>query len=233
MIREACILAAGRGVRLGERGEQVPKGFLRLGERAIVEESLIRLRRAGIERVVIVTGHLAHFYGELAGVDLVHNPRYAESGSLYSLSLALEVLRGDFLLLESDLIYEDRALQVLQEDAGPNQLLASGPTGAGDEVWVESRDGALLNLSKQRDGLQAGVFGEFVGINRLSRTLPLRAAAERLLEASFLADYESGLVACGSSFRCRLVEDLLWAEIDDPGMQERARRMVYPSLPPV
>ena len=53
----ACILAAGSGLRLGEGGQGQPKAFIRLGARPIIEESIERLRRSGIERIVIVTGY--------------------------------------------------------------------------------------------------------------------------------------------------------------------------------
>ena len=61
-IRTAIILAAGMGVRLKERGKLMPKGCMCLGEKAIVEESVLRLLAVGIERIVIVTGHLAEQY---------------------------------------------------------------------------------------------------------------------------------------------------------------------------
>ena len=44
---------------------------------------------------------------------MVHNPDYADSGSMYSLYCARDVIDEGFLLLESDLIYESRALDVL------------------------------------------------------------------------------------------------------------------------
>jgi choline kinase len=59
VVRMAIILAAGMGVRLKDRGRLSPKGCLCLGEKSIVEESVLRLLATGIERIVIVTGHLA------------------------------------------------------------------------------------------------------------------------------------------------------------------------------
>ena len=55
LVQTAVILAAGMGTRLGKQGEFQPKGFLRLGEKSIIEESVARLQRAGIERIIIVT----------------------------------------------------------------------------------------------------------------------------------------------------------------------------------
>jgi choline kinase len=190
MVKTAVILAAGRGTRLKELGKEIPKGFLQLGEKPIIVESLEKLSAVGIERVVIVTGHCAEKYEELARsgnseaeiqgqtetqgpsdtgtrssaranlprIVTVHNDRYADSGSLYSLYLAGKVLEREngagFLLLESDLVYESRALRVLQDDPRPDLILVSGITNSGDEVWVQTEGGNLRALSKDRSKLE-------------------------------------------------------------------------------
>ena len=58
-IRTAVILAAGRGTRLAGELTDRPKGFIRIGTQPIVEESIERLLAAGIEDVIVVTGHQA------------------------------------------------------------------------------------------------------------------------------------------------------------------------------
>jgi 2-aminoethylphosphonate-pyruvate transaminase len=237
--RTAVILAAGRGTRLGQAGRDIPKGFLQLGAKAIVEESILRLERAGVERIIIVTGHQQRLYEQLADsagsrVRTVHNPVFATCGSLYSLACARADLDDDFLLLESDLIYEQRALSILQ-DGGSDAVLLSGPTGAGDEIWVETVNGRLAAMSKNRDDLSGEVAGEFVGISRVSHDffgLLMEDALPRL-QADPMLEYEvDGLTpaAALAPLPCTLVKDLLWAEIDDEQHLERARRNVYPAI---
>ena len=239
-VRTAVILAAGMGVRLKELGERLPKGFLRLGERPIVEESLDRLKAAGIERALIVTGHQRDFYEDLrlargGFVTTVHNPRFAESGSMYSLWHARELVREDFLLLESDLVYEQRALSELLAHPAPDVLLVSGPTGAGDEVWVEVEDGHLHDMSKDRSRLSRSIAGELVGITKVSRALfaEMLRVGERLFRETLKVDYETdALVQAGRArpIACHLVADLVWSEIDDEHHLDRARERVYPRL---
>ena len=43
MVKEAVILAAGMGSRLGNQNDQKPKGFLQLGNQPIIEESIKKL----------------------------------------------------------------------------------------------------------------------------------------------------------------------------------------------
>jgi choline kinase len=239
-VRTAVILAAGMGTRLGARGRRLPKGFLRLGERPIVEESVLRLQHAGVRRILIVTGHLRGFYEDLAAgypnlVHTVHNPEYADSGSMYSLYLLHEGLDEDFLLLESDLIYEQRALDVLQCSGCDNAVLLSGFTGSGDEVYVKTRDGLLVNMSKDRARLGAGVAGELVGISRISRDL-FRAMLEYAAAGfgeSLHMDYETDcLVGLTDRARihCPVIGNLLWSEIDDEAHLTRAREAIYPRI---
>jgi choline kinase len=228
-VETAVILAAGRGTRLGTLGTAMPKGFLKLASRPIIEESLDKLVDAGVRSVVIVTGHLAHFYEDLAAkrrgfVKTVHNIRYAELGSFYSLQVALEHLNpaGPILLLESDLVYEQRALEVVLADTHEDLILLSGPTGSRDEVWVETDDeGRLVAMSKDRTALGGPAAGELVGITRVSSEL---AAVLRSLPPD--GEYETGGLVAASKSRpvyCRCVDDLTWAEIDDEKHLERAR----------
>ena len=237
--RLAVILAAGMGSRLGERGRMRPKGFLQLGERPIIEESLERLRDAGIEHVVIVTGHCASWYEELAQasagfVSTVHNAQYANSGSMYSLCCAAEQITGDFLLLESDLIYERRAIAELLEYPRDNGILLSGATHSGDEVFVETAGERLVSMSKERSGL-GSVAGELVGITKVS--LPLLAQmvvlAQAAFEKSLRYDYETDCLVQAAALYpvyCHLVPDVAWAEIDDDRHWRRAREHVYPTI---
>ncbi len=239
-MKTAVILAAGQGTRLRTELADRPKGFLRLGERPIVEESVLRLAACGLDEIIIVTGFAAAHYEGLAQaypqlVRTVHNPEYARSGSMYSLSCARAATPGPFLLLESDLIYEPRALRSLLEHPAPDAVLLSGPTGAGDEVFVEARDGQLLDMSKERSRLGPGVAGELVGISRISRELfdLMLRIADAAFRRSLAYDYETGCLVAAARERaiaCVLVPDLLWAEIDDPAHLRRAREQVYPGI---
>ena len=239
-IRTAVILAAGMGTRLRDEVADCPKGFLRLGQRPIIAESIERLVAAGVDKVVIVTGHLADHYRQLANesgglVHAVHNDRYADSGSMYSLFCARDAVQDDFLLLESDLVYEPRALTTLLSEPAADAILVSGPTGAGDEVWVETQEDNLVAMSKQRAELSGHIAGELVGICKISVGLYdlMQDIAEQAFTRSLKYDYETDcLVAAAKQrpIRCPLLADLVWGEIDDPAHLERVRDRVYPRI---
>jgi len=64
-ITKAVILAAGMGLRMKEMGEEIPKGFIRLGGSPIIEHSLRALISCGIKEIMIVTGHKGGYYENL------------------------------------------------------------------------------------------------------------------------------------------------------------------------
>jgi 2-aminoethylphosphonate-pyruvate transaminase len=170
-------------------------------------------------------------------VTLVHNPHYATTGSLLSLSRGLATVSGACVILESDLIYAPQALEII--DGKRNVLVTSGPTGAGDEVyiWTRSAPGGpehLVTMSKQIDALDGPHFGELVGITGLTADAveALREVTLRELERDPAEHYEPGLVALTRDFPIEVerIDDLPWAEVDDEAMLARAERLVYPQV---
>lgn len=230
----AVILAAGRGTRLQGTFSELPKGFLPIDGVPIVERSIRKLMARGISRVVIGTGHLSEAYERLAAkydaIECVRNEAYAATGSMRTLYGLREYISGDFLLLESDLIYEERALRVLLEETRADVILASGRTGSGDEVFVQTdAHGNLANASKDPQRL-ASIRGEWVGISRLS-SATLRALCA-VAEGQAKLDYEQALVhvAAARPICVRTVEDLVWAEIDDAAHLHRVTAEIAPRI---
>ncbi len=239
-IDHAVILAAGTGTRLQNSGKIIPKGFLQLGDRPIVVESLEHLIAAGITRVLIVTGHQFQYYQAIIPdypglIETVHNDVYANSGSFHSLLMAAEFIDGDFLLLESDILYEPSALEVILDYPGDNATLLSGRTGSGDEVYVETVDGLLHDMSKQRPSLGERIAGEFVGISKCTPVLfqaLSEFASEQVARGQHMHYETDGFVGVKArvAMSCPKIEDLVWTEIDDEFHLRRARQRIYPKL---
>ena len=237
----ALIVAAGRGIRMGPRGTLTPKGLLEIGGAALVGRSVELLKARGIGRVRIVTGHLAEQYeaafAGVDGVELVHNPDFATTGSGLSMMTGLADMEGPLLLLESDLIYEAAALATLGE--GDSCILVSGETQAGDEVYIWTREGkggvpVFDMMSKDRAAVEAEHFGELVGISRFDAedAERLKRAAEVVLAEDPKADYEATVIHMAKTLdvACRKIEDLAWSEIDSEDMYAHAVDEVWPRI---
>ncbi len=239
-LRVAVILAAGMGERLKTVGKTIPKGFLCLGKRSIVEESIDNLLVAGIEKIIIVTGHHFEYYERLKDsysgtIETVHNRLYARSGSMYSLYLAKDWLMEDFLLLESDIVYEARAISKLMQFPVDNAVLLSGPTYSGDEVHVFTKGMRIVGMSKDPDKFNAYKAGELVGITKVSQLLLkemiIEAEAQfgRTLQVAYETDCLSAVAARFPLYHC-LVPDLIWSEIDTPSDLRHTQDSVYPAI---
>lgn len=243
-IDTALILAAGMGVRFRDVVSDRPKGFLEINAFPIVERSVMQLQSIGIGDIIIVTGFESRYYETLAkrfnGIRIVDNKNYARSGSMYSFCCAKELLSSSFLLLESDIVYETRALERLMATHKSNAILTSGPTSAGDEVWVEMRDGRVRSISKhiahhkRAKGLSS-VLSELVGISKISPRLfkmMLEYAESYFNQFDWCLDYEeciSNIAHKMDVFSCK-IGDLLWGEIDDRSQFRRVQAEVFPKI---
>lgn len=236
-VRLAVILAAGLGSRLAHRSKVHPKGFVEVGGVPLIERSVRILEKCGIEEILICTGHLGEWYEALARkhghIRCVKNTEYARSGSLHSLTLLRSFIHEDFLLLESDLLYEERAITALQEIQG-DAILICGTTRAGDEVYVEAdQEGFLKNLSKDSSKI-GSVFGELVGIHRITlktyQFLCRWEAQSGPKPTPF--HYEEGLNRIYPEVKIPFlkIKDLIWTEIDTEEQWERAQQHIFPQL---
>lgn len=66
-MMQAILLAAGRGERMRPLTDAMPKPLLKAGEHTLIEHQLMRLARAGIERVAVNLFHLGGMIREILG----------------------------------------------------------------------------------------------------------------------------------------------------------------------
>lgn len=76
----------------------------------MVERLIEKFRSLGIDKIYIVIGYLSEFYDELVKknkyIKIIKNRKYKVIGSMIFLLILEYELKEDFLLFESDLIYE-------------------------------------------------------------------------------------------------------------------------------
>ena len=236
MITTAVILAAGMGRRLGGVSEERPKGFLAFGDEAIIVESILKLRAFGITEIFIGTGYKHEYYEELArrfhGIRCVCNERYAASGSMATLRQFGVQVKSDFLLLESDIIFERRALSAVIDAPERNAILTSEITSYGDEVYVETdHDARLTGMSKDLASLSS-VNGALVGISKLATETLHAMCAFYDQENEVSMNYEDALVGVSAQNGIPVfnVGNVVWCEIDTPEHFYLARDTIYPAI---
>ena len=238
MIRQAVIVAGGLGSRFGDKTKLMPKGFIEIEGTPMVERSVQKLIAAGIEEIIIGTGHCSQYYDELAKkyhvIKTVRNDNYANTSSMGTLEVCVPYITGDFILLESDLIYDTVGLKVLQNEERSNVILASGKSNSHDEVYLAAdANGVLTEVSKNKE-IIPNPAGELVGITKISKACLNKMMAYYKSSPDLIKlDYESALKqvsAEGESVYVHKIEYYAWTEIDDQDMLERAINEIYPRI---
>ena len=121
---QAIILAAGMGKRLGELTKNNTKCMVEVGGVKLIERALRILDKKSLSRIILVVGYqyenLTTFVDSLqlaTPIEYIVNDVYNRTNNIFSLSLAKEqMMQEDTLLLESDLIFEERLIDLLIED---------------------------------------------------------------------------------------------------------------------
>jgi len=238
MVESAVIPAAGLGMRIKDHFDLKPKGFIEVGNQTIIERSINILLENGIKKIVIGTGYMSEYYDELCNeypkIKCVKSNIYKTTGNIYTLYNMRNYINEDFLLLESDLIYEERAIRILLNDSTKDIILASGWTHSGDEFYIEvDVNGNLVNMSKNKDDLN-NLYGELVGISKISLvTFKLLCNwAELYFKKNMKIDYEYALSAISKKtpIVIKKVKDLIWTEIDNEKHLVRALKLIYPKI---
>lgn len=239
MVKTAVIMAAGLGTRFGKMTETVPKGFIECGGISMVERSIQTLIACGIERIIIGTGYLKEKYEALKEVypqiECVFSPRYAETNSMYTLWNCREVIGDDdFLLLESDLVFEKKAIMSLLECPEPDIMLITPVTKFQDQYYVEYDKGHRLTRCSTVE-TELDVKGELVGIHKLSNKF-YRTMCEdyaKKVEEKPKLGYEYELLTMSQVIMkvyVLRVEGLKWYEIDDVDDLTYAEQHILPYL---
>lgn len=229
-VHTAVILAAGKNEMF-----DCPTGLLKVGGIPLVERLMRMLTAQGIDDIYIVTGYrkeMYEHYFEGRAVTLVNNPRYKWNGTMESLSMVKDLVTDDFLLLESNLIFEETAVQTLIESDEANQLILTAPSGSQDEAYVElDSQQNLFRISKDIHQLN-GIDGEMIGVSKISLTLYHKMLEYFRDNQNPMLNYEYVIENIGRIYQIRgvMMDDMAWTVIEDSELYRRAEELIYPRI---
>ena len=139
---KAIIVAAGRGRRLGENTQEIPKCMVRVGGQPILHWQLRAFAAAGIRDITIVRGYLGNRIepGDFA-VRFVDNPDWERNNILASLMYAADEFSGGFYFSYCDIVYAPSVVARLAAAALDNMAASL----VIDRRWADAYRGRTLH----------------------------------------------------------------------------------------
>lgn len=170
---KAIILAAGMGERL-KKFTTNPKCLIMIKNEPLIKHHIKTLRKVNIKDIVIVVGYKRDkVIKELRKYHLkakvLNNDDFSE-GSILSLWTARKELRGDVIVMDADVYYEKRLVDIMVNSSKRNFFLIDTNAKKDSEaVIVGFSNGRAVVLARGLKG-NYSLMGEWVGFLRLSST---------------------------------------------------------------
>lgn len=224
MIETAVIMAAGLGTRFGIRTENIPKSFIEVNGKSMIIRTIEILLSVGIKKIIIGTGYMKNAFEQLSvcypQIECCYSEQYESTNSMWTLLNCKKIIGNhNFILLESDLIFEKKAITSLLEDKYPDILLASDVSKFQDQYYIEyDKDCILKNCSVNSKEIK--VCGELVGIHKISHEFykVLCKYYSVIKQENPKMGYEYAMLHVAQNIRplkVLKVKGIKWYEIDD------------------
>jgi len=151
MSRGAVVLAASRGRGLEAITTDRPKVMLPVAGKPLLRWLIDSFKNEGINDITVVGGYRADAI-DIAGIKLVINERYAQTGELASLACATADLECDTVISYGDILFRSYVLRDLTDGDGDFAVVVdSSPIGINNQTV---RDFAYCSRGDDR-----GLFG--------------------------------------------------------------------------
>ncbi|MBC2850932.1 phosphotransferase [Cetobacterium sp. 8H] len=227
-INSVVILAAGRS-----KDFNFPNGFLEIDTEALIERSIRILLDLKIETIYIVVGYRKEYYKRLSQkykeISLIENDDYGSYSSFYSFSKLKEYIKNDFLLLDSDIIYEKKAIKKILDSPEKNIILASSETGSRDEAYICVENEHLIKMSKDKSELKK-IDGEMLGISKISYEYFKNMMELEVKNPYYSYEYAIADIAKKIPLKVLKINELVWGEVDNKEQYQRILREIYPRI---
>lgn len=233
MIMQAIIMAAGKGSRLGNLTENLPKSLLKINGQSILDVNIAMLHRYGIWDITVVTGFQDEKMIEatrgIPGITLIYNPFYEFANVIGSYYMGMNQLHDDFIYLHADTICDIHIFEQLLKSDGDIVLPVDTKPCDDEAMKVRLENGKIVEITKQMPNEAAA--GEFIGIAKIKKTVidDLNASTIGVLRDKLFASYFEGAlqrVLDMKKYNVCMIETngRFWGEVDFLEDYQRVKR---------
>ncbi|HEY9233437.1 MULTISPECIES: phosphocholine cytidylyltransferase family protein [Phenylobacterium] len=228
-VEKAIILSAGQGRRLSPLTDDRPKCLIDLAGKTVLHWQLQHLAQAGIKEVVVVTGFGADQVDAeierlaLPGMTVrtFFNPFYSVTDNLATCWMVREEMRGPFLLLNGDTLFEPAiAERLLAAPEAPITVTIDRKDSYDSDDMKVFTDGArLLAIGKTITLYDAESIG-FLRFSTEGAAMFVAMVEEALrtpegLKRWYLSAINE-MAQAGDAVHVASIQGLEWAEMDFP-----------------
>jgi len=228
------ILAAGRGNRMKEITENIPKALVEVNKRPLLDYMIEFVKEIGINDIIVVGGY--HFeqvkkkVGEIDGNVKVIFDKDFGIHNLISFDKALRLIENkNILVCNADYIFKDTTAKAVAENLGDIAVYCSYDLSGDDEDVMKVKvdgDGNLVEMSKKPTDFEAIYTGIWFFAEKYIPELK-RVAAEILADKGREASVEMlfpAFMEKGCKIKVIDIGKADWFEFDTPEELEKARQ---------
>lgn len=236
---QAILMAAGKGSRLGSMTTDIPKSFVEVKGKKLIDININMLKNHGINDIIIVTGCHAELFEQKFQSDnsikLVYNPFYDFTNVLGSFFMGMNNLKEDFIYMHADTLCAPSILEDLLDSDADIALPVDTKPCDEEAMKVKCENGKIRYISKNLDPQTCN--GEFIGVAKMKADVlgKLKKETIMLLRNKAFSEYFEAAVQClldTAGFRTAFVDtdNRFWAEIDFIEDYIRAANAIIPEL---
>ncbi len=161
---QAIILAASRGVELGELTESIPKAMLKINDKPLIEKMLDLFYERSIKNISIIRGYKKEALN-FPNITYFDNDNYASTDELESLNFAKEKIKGNCIISYGDILYRKHVLSDLMDEDGDIVIVAD--TNAQRRQYVTKSDFVTCSRPYTKEYDETPVFLESIEFKEL------------------------------------------------------------------
>jgi len=218
---KTIILAAGIGRRLLPLTKNKPKALLEVGGKPLLYYQIEYIqKKMDLKDIYIVTGHCTKLIENFTpSCIIIENQRYENTNNIYSLWLMKDIIKEEFILLNSDVLFHEKFLDKIIESNFEDAIVVDDYRSLGEEeMKVILNDNKLVEINKYIDPKKAT--GEYIGISKFSEsgaTILFDKIDELIKQGKVNEWYEEAFAEIINDLSIYGVstDGLPWIEIDD------------------
>jgi len=172
---QAIILAAGVSRRLRPLTDTIPKCLLSIGNKNLLQMTIENVLNNGINEFIFVTGYRENMikdFVENTFPDIektfLTNPDFENNNNSYSLWMTKDFVKDDIILLDSDILFDEKIIKCLLESENENCLAVNSAHELDEEQIkvILDNENRILQIGKEISIPDSA--GESIGIERFS-----------------------------------------------------------------